>query len=159
MIKQGYIYLWKREIYTPVRWIGRHFNLVDSSIKLIEEEGEGLLALQRCSREQVTVAQAELNLENIGGFSQCRNIIFWIALLVEWAMKTLLKTNYLPQYKSDSPLLSQWRASTASCSHLGSQRRKQRSSASWSPCQSSWNFPQPSLRCEKGYPEILYLLN
>ena len=64
---------------------------MDGCVELIEEEGEGLLALQRCSREQVTVAQAELNLENIGGFSQCRNIIFWIALLVEWAMKTLLK--------------------------------------------------------------------
>ena len=39
-------------------------NLVDCCIKLVEEEGEGLLALQRCSREQITVPQAELNLED-----------------------------------------------------------------------------------------------
>ena len=37
---------------------------MDGSVKLVEEEGEGLLALQRCSREQVTVPQAELHLEN-----------------------------------------------------------------------------------------------
>ena len=47
---------------------------MDGCVKLIEEEGEGLLALQRCSREQVTVAQAELNLENTGGFNQSRSI-------------------------------------------------------------------------------------
>ena len=62
---------------------------------------------------------------------------------------------YSPQYKFYSLLLSQWRASTASCWHLGSQRRKQRSSASWSPCQSWWNFPQPSLQWEESYPDIL----
>ena len=49
-------------------------NLVDGCVKLVEEEGEGLLALQRCSREQVTVAQAELNLENTGFSNQSRNI-------------------------------------------------------------------------------------
>ena len=71
------------EIYTPV--IKRNINLVDGCVELVEEEGEGLLALQRCSREQVTVAQAELNLENTGGFSHSRNIIiiFRIAVLVE----------------------------------------------------------------------------
>ena len=48
-------------------------NLVDGCVKLVEEEGEGLLALQRCSREQVTVPQAELNLENAQGFNQSRS--------------------------------------------------------------------------------------
>ena len=38
-------------------------NLVDSCVKLVEEEGEGLLALQRRPGEQVAVAQAELHLE------------------------------------------------------------------------------------------------
>ena len=38
-------------------------NLVDGCVKLVEEEGEGLLALQRRPREQVAVAQAELHLE------------------------------------------------------------------------------------------------
>ena len=38
-------------------------NLVDGCVKLVEEEGEGLLALQRRPGEQVAVAQAELHLE------------------------------------------------------------------------------------------------
>ena len=56
-------------------------NLVDGCVKLIEEEGEGLIAC--CSREPLTVTQAELNLENTEGFNQSRNIIFEIAVLVE----------------------------------------------------------------------------
>ena len=60
-------------------------NLVDGCVKLVEEEGEGLLALQRRPGEQVAVAQAELNLGNTGGFNQSRNIIiiFKIAVWVE----------------------------------------------------------------------------
>ena len=54
-------------------------NLVDGCIKLIEEEGESLLALQRCSREQVAVPQAELHLEKAEGLNQSR----YIVLLVE----------------------------------------------------------------------------
>ena len=38
-------------------------NLVDGCVKLVEEEGEGLLALQRRPGEQVAVAQAELYLD------------------------------------------------------------------------------------------------
>ena len=37
--------------------------LVGGCVKLVEEEGEGLLALQRRPGEQVAVAQAELHLE------------------------------------------------------------------------------------------------
>ena len=36
---------------------------MDGCVKLVEEEGEGLLALQRRPGEQVAVAQAELHLE------------------------------------------------------------------------------------------------
>ena len=56
--------------------IERHINLVDGSVKLIEEEGEGLLALQRRSREQVTVAQAEFHLENKGVQENTRKYFF-----------------------------------------------------------------------------------
>ena len=38
-------------------------NLMDGCVKLVEEEGEGLLALQRRPGEQVAVAQAKLHLE------------------------------------------------------------------------------------------------
>ena len=55
-------------------------NLVDGCVKLVEEEGEGLLALQRRPGEQVAVAQAELNLENTGGFNQSRNIDYSLEL-------------------------------------------------------------------------------
>ena len=41
---------------------------MDGCVKLIEEEGESLLALQSCSREQVTVAQAEFHLGKNRGF-------------------------------------------------------------------------------------------
>ena len=42
---------------------------MDGCVKLIEEEGESLLALQSCSREQVTVAQAEFHLGKKQGVS------------------------------------------------------------------------------------------
>ena len=46
-----------------IRLILMRTHLVDGCVKLVEEEGEGLLALQRRPGEQVAVAQAELHLE------------------------------------------------------------------------------------------------
>ena len=46
-----------------IRLILMRTHLVDGCVKLVEEEGEGLLALQRRPGEQVAVAQAEFHLE------------------------------------------------------------------------------------------------